>query len=163
MAACTPVWRPVKLNFSIWQGEAFRFKEDDQNPRGTRLDAFLTKNIPSTTRSKIQAAIEQGNVLVDGTAQKKPNFKVFPLYTVSPQNMEVLLDFCFQTMCQGLCTNNGSLHCVGNVVAATSSRGQAAVLICSMCCGRSGPECRCSALSYLPSCPLSLHRSASHL
>ena len=66
---------------------------------------FSPRTYPSTTRSKIQAAIEQGNVLVDGTAQKKPNFKVFPLYTVSPQNMEVLLDFCFRTMCQGLRMN----------------------------------------------------------
>ena len=95
MAACTLVQAGQihsELS-SLWQGEAHQFTADDQDPiKGTRLDAFLTKNIPSTTRSKIQAAIEQGNVLVDGTAQNKPNFKVFPFCTVSRQGVVVCID-----------------------------------------------------------------------
>ena len=59
------------------QGEAHEFTVEPQDSgKAKRLDAFLTQSIPSTTRSKIQAAIEQGNVLVDGTSQTKPSFKV---------------------------------------------------------------------------------------
>ena len=41
-----------------------------------RLDAFLTAALPPTTRSKVQAAIEAGSVLVGNTPQLKPSYQV---------------------------------------------------------------------------------------
>ena len=41
-----------------------------------RLDAFLAAALPQATRSKVQAAIEAGNVLVGGAAHLKPSLQV---------------------------------------------------------------------------------------
>ena len=43
--------------------------------KAKRLDAFLTAALPQTTRSKVQACIEAGTVLVGGSPQRKPSFQ----------------------------------------------------------------------------------------
>lgn len=47
----------------------------DENDENTRLDAYLSSLIEDISRSKIQTAIKNGNVLINGTA-KKPSHKL---------------------------------------------------------------------------------------
>jgi 23S rRNA pseudouridine1911/1915/1917 synthase len=57
--------------------EHHRFKADKgQTP--VRIDKFLTDRIEKVSRSRLQAALKAGNILVNGKAVK-PNYKVKPL------------------------------------------------------------------------------------
>lgn len=56
--------------------EHFRF-ETDPGQSALRIDKFLFNRLESTSRTRIQAAANAGNILVDGKAVK-PNYKVKP-------------------------------------------------------------------------------------
>lgn len=61
--------------------EHYRF-EADAGQSTLRLDKFLVNKLESTSRSRIQAAAQAGNILVNGLVVK-PNYKVKPLDTIS--------------------------------------------------------------------------------
>ena len=52
---------------------SFRVAEDYNK---TRLDAFLAAAMPEASRAKVQAAIREGLVLVNGAAPTKPGHSV---------------------------------------------------------------------------------------
>lgn len=45
-----------------------------------RLDAFLSGNLPTVSRSKVAQSIKEGKVLVNGAVANKPATKVGPTY-----------------------------------------------------------------------------------
>ena len=61
--------------------EHHRF-ESDAGQSTIRLDKFLVNKLESISRSRIQAAAQAGNILVNGLSVK-PNYKVKPLDTIS--------------------------------------------------------------------------------
>ncbi|MEZ5069789.1 MAG: RluA family pseudouridine synthase [Bacteroidales bacterium] len=74
--------------------EHFRFQADPgQSP--LRLDKFLSNKLESTSRTRIQAAAQAGNILCNGTPVK-PNYKVKPSDVISvvlphpPRKLELL-------------------------------------------------------------------------
>jgi 23S rRNA pseudouridine1911/1915/1917 synthase len=61
--------------------EHYRF-EADPGQEVVRIDKFLMDRIPNTSRSKIQSAAKNGNILVD-TLKVKQNYKIKPLDKIS--------------------------------------------------------------------------------
>lgn len=71
-----------------------------------RLDVFLTEYIANATRSKVQMAIDDGNVSINGVVVKKNSRKVLPLDVVSCTVMKpppltlvpepIPLDICYE-------------------------------------------------------------------
>ena len=58
------------MNSSRSAQKAIRNIDVPSESRGQRLDSFLTTQLDSVSRSRIQLLIEQGDVLVDGTREK---------------------------------------------------------------------------------------------
>ena len=74
--------------------EHYRFSADP-GQTALRIDKFLFNKLEGTSRSRIQAAANAGNILVNGSAVK-PNYKVKPGDTISivlpdpPRKTEVM-------------------------------------------------------------------------
>lgn len=69
-----------------WEDEEARYEHHkfvaDKGQKPLRVDKFLTNFIENTTRNKVQQAVDDGHVLVNGKAVKS-NYKVKPLDVVT--------------------------------------------------------------------------------